>query len=228
MRLLAFALLAGCYSDGPYTVMLCDEAATPVAWDDASLGFTADEALAVVGSPFDLDITWGVAQDATTLRVELAPDTTLLPLVVTRTDAFGIGCAGDGTGQPAGTYLRIPLRLSLSDPEGGLDFGPSGPMTGYAFPLDAAAATEGALWFDWVYWRQEDLDATFSGAWLERAEACAEHLSLGEEYEITDTLVTFRGTPLVGRAGVQVFLTTPGFGAGGMCWSGGWDEGGAD
>ncbi len=178
MRLLPLFLLAGCGQGVPliWEHVSCVEEATEVTWEDDALGFTATELLALVGSSLRLELDWTeitFGDPTATIVVSIAADEGQAPSIVTRSDADDSpgGCE-QGMGQPAGTYLRIPVALEARDPAGGLTFSNPGPFEDGAFELDAASAHLEDVWLDWEFGEEPPIEDILSGHWLTAAEAC--------------------------------------------------------
>ncbi|MFH1469074.1 MAG: hypothetical protein ABIO70_32100 [Pseudomonadota bacterium] len=228
MHFLILTLLAGCTTtqDLAYLETVCDEAVTDVAWDDASLGFTAADVLAALGADLQLDLSWTeLTPDATsaTLQVAIAQHSTLTPAVVVRTDAADRegGCGED---QGEGTFLRIPLELAASDPAGGLSISEPGPFEDGVFELDAGAASADSVWFYWEFGVEEPLEDTFGGDWLAGAESCVEEKAHGQEYDYRETRLVLWGTPAAGQADIDVGFDTEDAVTLGACWRGVWGD----
>jgi hypothetical protein len=222
------AFLAACYQSAGHTDDLgyyevtCDEVVTPVAWDDASAGFTADDVLAVLGSPLQFDVTWDdLTPDSTsaTLVVTLAENLAETPAVVLRSDAADHpgGCSYFGPG--TGTFLRIPLDLVASDLAGRFTFSAPCPV-GHedVFTLDASSSSPEGTWFLWEFRKGPDVETCMAGPWWDGVQACVEGDFGDEVREYEEIRLWLLGSPASGEADISVGTNGDDDSALGSCW----------
>jgi hypothetical protein len=230
MRAIPLLLLAGCTHGHPLNAPnepVCEETVILTSWDDASLGFTAAEVLAALGSPLSLSVSWTeITFDAAeaSLEVAVSEHGALNPWLVTRTDVVDHpdGCTQWG-GAPEGSYLRIPLELAASDPDGGFAIDEPGPFEEGAFELDASAASADAVWFDWEFGTEDPLEDSFSGDWLTAAEACLYEHWGPDELDFRETRLILQGQPATGEVDIELGGDTEDAKSLKACWRGVWE-----
>ncbi len=226
-----FVTLSSCQVSGEpqdFTVTLCEETEVEVGWADATLGFSAEELLALLGSPLTLEARWTeYTPDVSeaTLLVGLSVDAARSPAVVTRVDAVDYpgGCAYRGL--PAGEVLRVPLDVEVTDEAGELHFStPSRVGSRGDFTLDASALTLDQVWLDWEFQEEEAMEASLGGDWALGAESCLTDMFGDEDRAWRESRLILEGSPLAGEVDIELGTDGDDDSALGVCWRGVWGE----
>lgn len=188
-----FLLLAACggqSGENGFTVPTCPEASVPTTLDNNSAGFSANDALAALGTTHDLDVSWGefsYGPTATTFTVTIADPGT--PELVEHLDGREfLDCE-------LGTSLRVPVTLTVSGDDGRI---------GGEFPgqVDAWAADPTEIRFGLTETTGPDLDPTLVAevsAWIRETEPDA---------TLTDWHFDLGGTTAAGSVWLDVFYVT--------------------
>ncbi len=140
MRVLPFLALVGCAGTSEFNVGDSCGTVTPVAMDDASLGFEADDVLALVSTALPTSVVW----DQITAGVKSSDLAISLGGVA---DEVAIldeqGCYADASPPPA---LVVPLEASVSMAKGELSA--EGLLTVAAYGVDSLDRVELRTWWE--------------------------------------------------------------------------------
>ena len=205
---LILGLQAGCVDPAPYdATMACTESSAPIHPEDATLGYSADDALALLqaGAPSDLvwDDLWLVEQEpAFQMSISAGEGD---PELVTR--------AQEGPGPEAacrvGPELRVWVDLSV-------ELGDGIAAGSAEVPVDVAALDLSAVHLDAV-----SVPLTLRGSYAEAADA-AVRSEWGEDARIDGIRFTPRDLWSDGDVSVVADLSGPDLNAVTTLWRGSW------
>lgn len=202
--LLAFAL--GCSQPPPVdAVEGCEPTLTATTAGDATLGFSADDVLAMLAGALPTEVVWDEMTQG-----DAATDVTLA-LAAAGDPALAEPGGDTSTCPETGTWLRIPVGLQITLAGG--EVTASGTIDLDAGALDAARVH---LTPDW------DLPATLSGDYATQFDAffADEYASRG--FELDGTWIALARTWTEPVVDIELQATSPDAGLAAVAWRGTW------